>query len=175
MLASLVSDYNEYKKFPNITFIGVCTSTVGTVRSMADQVKRFGLAPFANMLDAGRATASAFGVPASAKFRLVIVDPEGKIAYNAERGRYWTSGPDKGRYVHCTTVEQGLKTAKGILGVSPIPKGLETAAHYYDLQQFELLEQELVKATAGDKPLDVKNTAELMRKRIKEHREGRVK
>jgi len=169
-LASLVKDYETYKKFRNITFIGINTSITANLKTVESQVKQFNLKPFANMLDAGGATAAAFDIPKNAPFWITVIDGSGKIAYNASRGWFWADGPDAGKPIHRTQIEKSLKEyPDGILGVKEIPKDMELAAHYYDLQQFDLLEGELRKAATPA----CKDFADLVRARIAESRKAR--
>jgi len=141
---------------------------------MESQVKQFKLKPFANMLDAGGATAAAYDVPRSAPFWLVIIDGGGKIAYNASRGWHWSGGPDAGKYIHQTQLEKSLKEyPEGILGSKPVPKEMETAAHYYDLQQFDLLEGEIRKFEGKSSGLACNEYAAYMRTRMTESRKAR--
>ncbi len=124
--------------------MGVCTSKTATLKSMAKQVEEFKLKPFANMLDAGGATATAYHVPQNAIVWVAVVNAEGKLAFDGTRGwRY----QDK-RFVHHVQIDESLKKSPGILGIPEVPAGLETAAHYFDLQQFGPLEFELKKAEA---------------------------
>jgi hypothetical protein len=170
-LASLVKDYETYKKMRNVTFIGINTSSTTTLKTMESQVKQFNLKPFANMLDAGGATAAAYGVPRTQPFWLVVVDGGGKIAYNASRGWFWSGGPDAGKTIHSTQIEKSLKEyPEGVLGQKEVPKEMEPAAHYYDLQQFDLLEVELRKASTPA----AKAFAEYLRSRIAESRKART-
>jgi hypothetical protein len=169
-LASLVKDYETYKKFRNITFIGINTSITANLKTVESQVKQFNLKPFANMLDAGGATAAAFDIPKNAPFWITVIDGSGKIAYNASRGWFWADGPDAGKPIHRTQIEKSLKEyPDGILGVKEIPKDMELAAHYYDLQQFDLLEMELRKASTPA----CKEFADLVRARMAESRKAR--
>jgi hypothetical protein len=142
---------------------------------MESQVKQFKLQPFANMLDAGGATAAAYSVPKNSPFWLVIIDGGGKIAYNASRGWHWGgSGPDAGKYIHQTQLEKSLKEyPEGILGPKAVPKEMETAAHYYDLQQFDLLEGELRKFEGKSSMPACKDFADYMRSKIAESRKAR--
>lgn len=173
-MASLVKDYETYKKYRNITFLGINTSITATVKTMESQVKQFNLKPFANMLDAGCATAAAYGVPKNTPFWLVVIDGGGKIAYNASRGWHWSSGPDAGKYIHQTQIEKSLKAyPEGILGAKDVPKDLELAAHYYDLQQFDLLEGELRKFEGKSSAPEHKAFAEHVRGKIVETRKAR--
>ena len=169
-MASLVKDYETYKKLHNITFIGINTSPTTTLKVMESQVKQFNLKPFANMLDAGGATAAAYGVPRSAPFWLVVIDGGGKIAYNASKGWFWASGPNAGKTIHSTQIEKSLQEyPEGVLGKREVPKEMEAAAHYYDLQQFDLLEMELRRASTPA----AKEFAEYVRGRIAESRKAR--
>jgi hypothetical protein len=141
---------------------------------MESQINQFKLKPFANMLDAGGATAAAYEVPKTAPFWLTVIDGAGKIAYNASRGWHWSSGPNAGKYVHQTQIEASLKQhPEGVLGAREVPAEMATAAHYFDLQQFNLLEVELRKAEAKSSPAPVKEFAEYVRTRIAESRKAR--
>ncbi len=113
---------------------------------MEQQVDQFKLRPFANMLDGTGATATAYGVPRQAPSWLVVIDGEGKMAYNASKGWHWSSGPNAGKYVHQTQLEASLQRSPGILRMPELPAELLPAAHYYDLQQLQLVEPELRKA-----------------------------
>ncbi len=169
-MASLVKDYETYKKLRNVTFVGINTSPTATLKTMESQVKQFNLKPFANMLDAGGATAAGYGVPRSAPFWLVVIDGSGKIAYNASKGWFWGSGPDAGKTIHSTQIAKSLKEyPEGVLGQKEVPKEMEAAAHYYDLQQFDLLELELRRASSPA----AKAFAEYVRGRIAESRKAR--
>jgi hypothetical protein len=169
-LAGLVKDYESYKSSRNITFIGINTSITTNLKVMESQIKQFNLKPFANMLDSGGATSAAYGVPKNAPFWITVIDGGGKIVYNASRGWTWSSGPDSGKAIHRTQIEKSLKEyPEGLLGVQDIPKEMELAAHYYDLQQFDLLEMELRKAATPA----AKAFAELVRARITESRKAR--
>jgi hypothetical protein len=173
-LASLVKDYEQYGKVPGVTFLGVCSSTTATVKSMTDQAKRYKLEPFANMLDTGGATASAYNVPRTSAFRLVVIDGEGKIAFNASKGWHYTSGADAGKYIHHVQIEKSLKKFPGILGTSPAPTPMKKAAHFFDLQQYTLMENEILRVTALDKSEPVAAYGAMLRKKFDEHRRARV-
>lgn len=149
-------------------------SRTGDARSVKAQVDRYDLKPFANMVDAGGATSSAYGVPKNAANWLVIVDPEGKIAYNASKGWTWSSGADRGRAIHQTVIERSLKGANGLLGVKEIPSSMEYAAHLFDLQQFSLLEVELLKAEAKAGDTEAQGFAKKLRERVAEERKRRM-
>ncbi len=173
-MSSLLKDYDTYKKNRNVTFLGINTSITATLKTMEGQVKQFKLQPFANMLDAGGATAAAYGVPKSAPFWLVIIDGGGKIAYNASRGWHWADGPDAGKFIHQTQLEKSLKEfPEGILGSKAVPREMEAAAHYYDLQQFDLLEVELRKYEGRSSLPACKEFAEYVRAKIAESRKAR--
>src|SRR5262249_4613467 len=74
---------------------------------------------------------------------------------------------------HQTQLEKSLKEyPEGILGSKEVPKEMETAAHYYDLQQFDLLEGELRKVEKGGNAA-CKEFAEYLRGRIAECRKAR--
>jgi hypothetical protein len=141
---------------------------------MEKQIGKFNLKPFANMLDAGGATATAYQIPRSAPFWLVVVDGEGKIAYNASRGWHWSSGPDKGKYVHHTQLEKSLETCKGILGIPEIPGVMSPVAHLFDLQQFGLLETKLKEVEAREKSDAAQGFVLRVRDRVEEQRKQRV-
>ena len=169
----MLQDYETYRKHRNVTFIGINTSITATLKTMESQVKQFKLKPFANMLDAGGATAAAYDVPKNAPFWLVIIDGGGKIAYNASRGWSWSGGPDAGKFIHQTQLEKSLKEfPEGILGSRDVPKEMEAAAHYYDLQQFDLLEVELRKYEKGGTPA-CREFSEYLRARMAETRKAR--
>jgi hypothetical protein len=166
----LVQDYQTYKARRNVTFIGINSSSTATLKTMESQIKQFNLKPFANMLDAGGATAAAYGVPRSAPFWLVVIDGDGKIAYNASKGWFWSSGPNAGKTIHSTQIEKSLgQYTAGVLGRLDVPKEMEAAAHYYDLQQLDLVEVELRKASTPA----AKAFAEKLRARIAESRVAR--
>ena len=176
MLASLVSDYKEYSQKRNITFIGVCTSTTATVKSMQAQVKTFGLSPFANMLDAGGATGTAYGVPRNAKFQLVVIDGDSKIAYNAPGTYIWSSGPDNGKTIHSTQLEKSLAKYTGILGTDiSVPKSMTYSAHLFDLQQFELMDKEMARMLTTSTNADEKRFVSDVHLRVTDHRKARLK
>jgi hypothetical protein len=173
-LSSLLKDYETYKKNRNVTFIGINTSITANLKTMESQVKQFNLKPFANMLDAGGATAAAYNIPKNAPFWLVVIDGGGKIAYNASRGWTWSGGADSGKFIHQTQLEKSLKEyPEGILGAKEVPKDMETAAHYYDLQQFDLLEGELRKFEGKSSAPACREFAEHVRARIAESRKAR--
>ncbi len=141
---------------------------------MEKQLEEFKLRPFANMLDAGSATATAYHVPRNAAFWLVVVDGEGKIAFNAGRGWHYSDGPNKGKLVHHHQIERGAAKFPGILGLKDVPPGMETTAHYFDLQQFDLLEGDLRKAEAKSSLPSAKDFAAKVRARVAEFRTARA-
>jgi hypothetical protein len=142
---------------------------------MAAQVKTFNLQPFANMLDAGGVTSASYGVPKNAKFWLILLDGEGKIAYNdAGMGWHWTSGPDTGKTVFQTQLEQSFAKSKGLLGNAEIHPSMKYAAHLFDLQQFDLMETELTKTLAANPTGDQREVAALLRDKVTELRKRRL-
>lgn len=145
-MAGLAKEYERFRGTRNLTFVGVCASLTATPASMAQQAERFKVKPFATMLDAGGATSAAYDVPRRAYFWLVVVDAEGKIAFNASHAWTWTESSTPGKTVFQDCVEATVKKSPGILGAAEIPRGMEAAAHYFDLQQFGLFEPELQKA-----------------------------
>lgn len=171
----MVKDYKKYKGYRNVTFIGINPSRTASKKSVLNQVKRYGLKPFPTMLDAGGATAAAYQVPPNAPNWMVIIDGEGKIAYNASKGWHWTVGPHAGKYVHHVQLEKSLATCPGILKIKELPSALEQAAHLFDLQQFDLLEVELVKAGRREKSKETQHFIQMMRDRVTTNRNGRVK
>ena len=141
---------------------------------MERQVEQYKLRPFANMLDAGGATTAAYNVPRNSPSWLTVIDGSGKIVYNASKGWSWAGGPNNGRQIHHTQIEKSLSDfPDGILGLKEIPQDMENAAHYYDLQQFNLLEVELRKAEARSSSPAAKSFAETVRTRIAESRMAR--
>jgi len=153
-MAGLAKDYNQYSKGRNITFVGICTSSVASVKIMASQVERFKLQPFANMLDAAGATATAYNLPRNCNFQLVVIDGGGKIAYSADSEVSYMAEPN----IHAMQIEKSLKEySEGILGAGiPVPPDMAQAAHLFDLQQFGLVEQELTRALQD--PTSAENT-----------------
>ena len=143
---------------------------------MQAQVKTFKLSPFANMLDAGGATATAYGVPRNAKFQLVVIDGDSKIAYNAPGTYMWSSGPDNGKAIHVTQLEKSLAKYTGILGTDiSVPKSMFQAAHLFDLQQFDLMDQEMGRMLQTSTNPDEKRFANDVHLRVADHRKARLK
>jgi len=140
---------------------------------MASQVKRFKLEPYANMLDAGGATAAAYNLPRNCNFQLVVIDGGGKIAYGAGSEFYYMSEPK----IHAMQIEKSLREyPEGILGAAiPVPPDMAQAAHLFDLQQFGLLEQELTRAL--QEPASAENTrfADSLRARQADQRRTRLR
>jgi hypothetical protein len=175
-LTGLVKDYNTYKKTRNVTFVGVLTSPTATVKSLAHRVEEFKFKPFANMLDAGGATAAAYGVPRDEVLHLVVIDGGGKIVFNGSRGVFFVSatGKGKGSLVYPIQIDESLKKHPvGILGAAKPPTEMEMAAHYYDLQQFDLLEAELQKGEAKKSSPEAKEFAGLVRQKMADSRTRR--
>lgn len=173
MLASLVSDYESYKK-PGVTFVSICTSMTGTISRVKQQVETFKLKPFATMLDSGGMTATAYNVPRNAKFRLVVIDGDGKIAYNASQGWTWSNGENAGKAIHLTQVEKSLKEHTTLLYDAAPPKDMAQAAHLYDLQQFGLMEAEMAKVLATKKNPENTAFATTIRNKVVEVRKQRA-
>lgn len=172
-IQSVLDDYNKFKTYRNVTFIGICCSMTATPVSMGRQVEQFKLRPFANMLDAGGATAKRFSVPGIAPNWLVIIDGEGNFAYNAMKGWRWSSGPNANKFLHHTELEKSLEKCPGILGLKDIPKAAEPAAHLYDLQQFNLLEAELKRLESKGGSEEIKAFTAHVRNKIAEGRKER--
>jgi hypothetical protein len=147
------------------------TANLGSVKR---QVDTFKLKPFATMLDSGGVTAAAYNVPKNAKFRLVVIDGEGKIAYNASQGWFWSSGPDSGKLIHITQVEKSLQKFTGLLYDNAPPKDMTQAAHLYDLQQFALMETELAHVLQTSKKSENAAFADNLRKKVVEVRKQRA-
>jgi hypothetical protein len=140
---------------------------------MEKQVEEYRLRPFANMLDAGGATAAAYQVPKNSVVWIVVVDPEGKIAFNDPRGMFYSSGPNQGKLVYHLRIDESLKKSPGILGIQDVPAELGPAAHFFDLQQFGPLEIELKKAEARGNAA-AKEFAAQVRARMAETRKARA-
>ena len=140
---------------------------------MEKQVEEFRLKPFANMLDAGGSTAVAYHVPKNTLTRVVVVDAEGKIAFNDPRGMFYAAGPNQGKTVYQVRIEETIKKSPGILGIQEVPAEMKTAAHYFDLQQFGLMELELKRAESKASPAG-KEFAARLRQRVAELRKSRA-
>src|SRR5207253_1524957 len=122
------------------------------------------LGPFANMLDAGGATAAAYHLPRNRNFQLVVIDGSGKIAYSAGSILSYTGNPAESR-IHGDLIEKCLKEyPNGILGEAAIPPAMAQAAHFFDLQQFDLMEKELAHGLEGAGDSDARFAAFLRSK-----------
>src|SRR5258705_718706 len=97
------------------------TANLSTLKRQVDSFK---LNPLATMLDSGGMTATAYNVPRNAKFRLVVIDGDGKIAYNASQGWFWSSGPDSGKLIHHTQVDHSLSKFTALLYDATPPKDM---------------------------------------------------
>jgi hypothetical protein len=133
------------------------------VKTMTSHVARLKLEPFANMLDAGCATAEAYHLPRNCNFKLVVIDGAGKIAYRAGSEFSYQARPD----IHIDQIEKSRKEYPvGILGADvAVPPGMGKAAHLFDLQQFGLLEQELTRVLQESGSAENIRFAELLRGR----------
>lgn len=168
MLAGLVSDYELYKR-PGVTFVSICTSMTATTNSLKRQVDIFKLKPFATMLDSGGMTASSYHVPKNAKFWLVVIDGDGKIAYNASQG--WIQD---GKPLHHIQVEKSLSKFTSLLYDIAPPKDMAEAAHLFELQQFTLMEAELNRVLATTKSSENTAFASNLHKKVVEVRKQRA-
>jgi hypothetical protein len=126
------------------------------------------------MLDCGGITAEAYHVPKNAKFRLVVIDGGGKIAYNASQGWHWSSGPDEGKAIHLTQVEKSLKQFTALLYDNSPPKDMTQAAHLFDLQQFTLMDAELARVLQTSKKSENTAFADNLHKKVLEIRKERA-
>jgi peroxiredoxin len=172
-LKSMMGDYEKYSKTRNITFISICRSMTSTMKQVEKDIDQNKCHPLPTMLDAGGATAHAYKVPKMYSTWVVVIDPDGKIVYNRNKGWYWTSGTDKGKYVHHTMIEDSQKKSPGILDKKTIPVEAAYAAHLFDLQQFSLVEIEAKKLTAS-KVGEVKEFGAYLKERIAEIRKNRL-
>jgi hypothetical protein len=172
-LKSILSDYQKYSRTRNMTFISVCCSMTATLQAMERQVSQFRLTPFPTMLDSAGATAHAYKVPKGYGTWIIVIDGDGKIAYSDSKGWFWSGGPDKGKLVHHTMIENSAKNAPGILGIPKVPPVAELSAHYYDLQQFLLAEAE-IKRLEKLPAEDVKSFAATLREKIADVRKKRL-
>lgn len=171
----MAGDYEKYRKTRNLTFIGINTSRTSNQKTVAAQVEQYKLKPFANMIDAGGATAMAYSVPKNAPNWLVVIDGDGKIAYNASKGWRFTGGENTGKFCHQVAIDESIARSKGILGIDNLPEHLFTAAHFFDLQQFMLIEPELKRVqSAHQKDPDIKNLISAFHDRIAASRHARV-
>jgi len=172
-IRSMMADYDKYSKLRNMTFISICRSMTATLKQVEKDVEQYKIHPFPTMLDAGGATAHAYKVPKEYSTWIVIIDPEGKIIYNRNKGWTWTGGENAGKQVHHTMIEDSQKKSPGILDRKSIPDDGLAAAHLYDLQQFmaaELEIKKLEKKTADD----AKEFATYLRDKIADTRKKRL-
>jgi peroxiredoxin len=172
-LRSMMADYEKYSKTRNITFISICRSMTTTMRQVEKDIDQNKCHPLPTMLDAGGATAHAYKVPKQYSTWVVVIDPEGKIVYNRNKGWYWSSGADKGKYVHHTMIEDSQKKSPGILDKKEVPIEAALCAHLFDLQQFTLAEAEAKKLAAA-KGDAVKEFGAFIKDRIAEIRKKRL-
>ena len=172
-LKSMMTDYEKYSKTRNITFISICRSMTSTMKQVERDIDQYKVHPLPTMLDAGGATAHAYKVPKQYSTWVVVIDPDGKIVYNRNKGWYWSSGPDKGKYVHHTMIEENQKKSPGILDKKEVPIEAAYCAHLFDLQQFTLAEIEAKKLAAA-KVDAVKDFGSFIKDRIAEIRKKRL-
>ncbi|HZE97967.1 MAG TPA: redoxin domain-containing protein [Planctomycetota bacterium] len=172
-LKSMMADYDKYSKMKNLTFISICRSMTATIKQVERDVTQFKVTPLPTMLDAGGATAHAYKVPKQYSTWVVVIDPDGNIVYNRNKGWYWSSGVDKGKYVHHTMIEDNQKKSPGILDKKAVPDAAAYAAHLYDLQQFSLCEFEAKKLIA-QKNEELKEFGTFLKDRIAEIRKKRL-
>ncbi|MBA3710181.1 MAG: hypothetical protein H0W83_15325 [Planctomycetes bacterium] len=102
-------------------------------------------------------------------------DSDGKIAYNASKGWKWTGGPNAGKFCHQVAIDDSLARSKGVLGIEQLPDDFLRAAHFFDLQQFMLIEPEL-KGAQKAHPIDpaYKDCIAAFHERIAASRHARV-
>lgn len=173
---TVLGDYERYCRERNVTFISICSSMTANLRAVEKKVEQYKLKPFPTMLDAGGATTKAYNVPKGYGTWMIIIGPDGKIAYNASKGWHWTGGPNAGKYIHHTQMEACLKKSTGVLGYKEVPPEGNHAAHLFDLQQFSMVEAELKrfngpKATEAEKEFaahTLNQIAETRKKRLSE-------
>lgn len=172
-LKSMMADYDKYSKLRNVTFISICRSMTATMKQVERDINQNKVHPLPTMLDAGGATAHAYKVPKQYSTWVVVIDPDGKIVYNRSKGWYWSSGVDKGKYVHHTMIENSQKKSTGILDSKTVPIEAAACAHLFDLQQFTLAEIE-AKKLAASKVEEVKAFGAFVKERIAELRKKRL-
>jgi peroxiredoxin len=174
-IKSMMADYDKYSKLRNMTFVSICRSMTATLKQVEKDVNQFRVKPFATMLDAGGATAHAYKVPKEYSTWIVIIDPDGKILYNRNKGWTWSGGPDAGKQVHHTNIEESQKRSPGILDKKVIPEVAAQAAHLFDLQQFQAAELEIKRLEAfKTAPDDVKEFTVFLREKIADTRRKRL-
>jgi|SRR5579862_1877974 len=172
-LKSILADYEKFSKTRSITFVSICASMTATLKSVERQAEQYKLNPFPTMLDAAGATAHAYKVPKGYGTWIIVIDGDGKIAYSDSKGWRWSGGENAGKLVHHTMIEDSQKKAPGILKVKAVPADATLAAHYYDLQQFQLAEVELKKLDKKTAE-DVKAFTTLLHDTIVETRKKRL-
>ena len=140
--------------------------------AMTTQIEHFKLGPFAHMLDAGGATAAAYHLPRNCNFQLVVIDGGGKIAYSAGSEFSYYAEPN----VHMTKIDKSLNEyPDGLLGAGiTVPPGMAKAAHFFNLQRFDLVEQELARVSQGSPSAENMQFAESIRAREAEQRRARL-
>jgi peroxiredoxin len=172
-LKSMMADYDLFSKMRNITFISICRSMTATMKQVERDIDQNKCHPLPTMLDAGGATAHAYKVPKQYSTWIVVIDPDGKIVHNDSKGWYWSGGPNKGKKVHHTIIEDNLKKSPGILDKKEVPIEAAYCAHLFDLQQFTLAEAE-AKKLASAKPDMVKEFGAFIKDRIADLRKKRL-
>lgn len=161
----MVQDYKHYAKGRNITFVSICTSLTATMKTLAADVEKLKIAPFATMLDAGGTTAELYNLPRNRNFQLVVIDGSGMIVYSGGSVISYMGDQGAQKRIHNTKIENSLTdNPRGILGEVEIPPAMTQAAHLYDLQQFGLMEQEIKRAAEGG-DAGVLKCAEILQKR----------
>jgi len=173
-IKGMMADYEKYCRTPNITFVSICRSMTASMRQVERDVQQYKLNPIPTMLDAGGATAKAYKIPKEYSSWVVVIDHEGKIVYNRNKGWFWSSGPDKDKLVHHTMIEENQKRAPGILDRKFMPADASSAAHLYDLQQFLLAEVEIKKMEGKKSSEEMKTFASYMREAIADTRKKRL-
>lgn len=138
---------------------------------MARHVEHFKLQPFANMLDAGGATAEAYHLSRNCNFQLVVIDGGGKITYRARSEYAYMAHPE----VHIAQIEKSRKEYPGgLLGADiVVPQAMSKVAHLFDLQQFGLMEQELTRVLKESESAENLKFAEMLRAREVDIRRAR--
>jgi peroxiredoxin len=172
-IRSMMADYEKYCHLRNVTYISICRSMTATLKQVEKDVEQYKIHPFPTMLDAGGATSHAYKVPKEYSTWIVIIDPEGKIIYNRNKGWTWSDGPDVGKQVHHTKIEDSQKKSPGILDRKEIPEDGLPAAHLYDLQQFQAAELE-IKKLEKKSPDSVKEFSSYLHDKIAETRKKRL-
>jgi hypothetical protein len=173
-IKSMMADYEKYSRLPNLTFVSICRSMTASLKQVERDVDTYKVRPIPTMLDAGGATAKAYKVPKEYSTWIVVIDHEGKIVYNRNKGWFWTSGADKDKMVHHTMIEENQKKSPGILDRKTMPADAAPAAHLYDLQQFLLAEVEIKKMESKKSSDEMKAFGATMRTAIADVRKKRL-